>query len=261
MFFRDVELIQKNIHFIIESPHCINGIHEMALSATSEVKEKEMSIKLQEILNESNKQLKKTKCLIELLKKETDEHKKKNELKKSDLRVRVNLCNTLTRKFIEVLKGYQKAQHSYKADIKKKFERQVKIVKPDATEEDIDLIIRSGEGREKYFKKQILSGKMSDDIKSTYIHVAERYKAIVNLEASIAELHQMFLDLAFLTEHQGELLDQIEYNVRNSLDDMRDSNNEIIETIQIQKSIRIKQMKLSLIIISIIIILFLIVFD
>ncbi len=34
------------------------------------------------------------------------------------------------------------------------------------------------------------------------------------LEASVAELHQMFLDFALLTEQQGELLDQIEYQVR-----------------------------------------------
>ena len=37
------------------------------------------------------------------------------------------------------------------------------------------------------------------------------------LEASVAELHQMFLDFALLTEEQGELLDQIEYQVKSGL--------------------------------------------
>jgi t-SNARE complex subunit (syntaxin) len=36
---------------------------------------------------------------------------------------------------------------------------------------------------------------------------------VLTLEASIAELHQMFLDFALLVEQQGELLDQIEYQV------------------------------------------------
>lgn len=36
---------------------------------------------------------------------------------------------------------------------------------------------------------------------------------MLTLEASIAELHQMFLDFALLVEQQGELLDQIEYQV------------------------------------------------
>ena len=35
------------------------------------------------------------------------------------------------------------------------------------------------------------------------------------MEASVAMLHQMFLDFALLTEQQGELLDQIEHQVRN----------------------------------------------
>jgi t-SNARE complex subunit (syntaxin) len=39
---------------------------------------------------------------------------------------------------------------------------------------------------------------------------------VLTLEASIAELHQMFLDFALLVEQQGELLDQIEYQVYNT---------------------------------------------
>lgn len=39
---------------------------------------------------------------------------------------------------------------------------------------------------------------------------------VLTLEASIAELHQMFLDFALLVEQQGELLDQIEYQVGQS---------------------------------------------
>lgn len=39
---------------------------------------------------------------------------------------------------------------------------------------------------------------------------------VLTLEASIAELHQMFLDFALLVEQQGELLDQIEYQVGDS---------------------------------------------
>ena len=43
--------------------------------------------------------------------------------------------------------------------------------------------------------------------------VADKYQDVLTLEASVAELHQMFLDFALLTEKQGELLDQIEHQV------------------------------------------------
>lgn len=45
-----------------------------------------------------------------------------------------------------------------------------------------------------------------EEVKGTY-HDVRR------LEASILELHKMFMDLALLVDRQGEMLDQIEYQV------------------------------------------------
>ena len=61
------------------------------------------------------------------------------------------------------------------------------------------------------------------------------------LEASVAELHQMFLDFALLTEEQGELLDQIEFQVKSASDYIEDGNKDMVQAIEIQKSIRKKQ--------------------
>ena len=44
--------------------------------------------------------------------------------------------------------------------------------------------------------------------------VADKYKDVLKLEKSVEELHQMFLDMAFLVEQQGEMLDQIEFQAR-----------------------------------------------
>lgn len=51
----------------------------------------------------------------------------------SEFRIRDNLSNTLTRKFVETMKDYQNAQAKYKAFVQKKVVRQVHIVKPDAS--------------------------------------------------------------------------------------------------------------------------------
>ena len=61
------------------------------------------------------------------------------------------------------------------------------------------------------------------------------------LEASVTELHQMFLDFALLTEEQGELLDQIEYQVKSASDYIDEGNKELTEAIKIQIGIRKKQ--------------------
>ena len=51
----------------------------------------------------------------------------------------------------------------------------------------------------------------------------------------------MFLDFAVLTEQQGELLDQIEFQVKNAADYIEDGNVQVYESIQYQKKIRKKQ--------------------
>lgn len=75
------------------------------------------------------------------------------------------MCNTLTRKFIDEMKFYQEAQQNYKTDIQKKMKRQVQIVKPDATDAEVDAIMKSEGGRDALYKEQILAGGVSDQIK------------------------------------------------------------------------------------------------
>jgi t-SNARE complex subunit (syntaxin) len=78
-------------------------------------------------------------------------------------------------------------------------------------------------------------------LRTTYAKVAGKYQDVLTLESSVAELHQMFLDFALLTEQQGELLDQIEFQVKQAGDYTEDANVDVYEAIQYQSSIRKKQ--------------------
>jgi len=77
--------------------------------------------------------------------------------------------------------------------------------------------------------------------RNTYSKVAGKYQDVLTLEASVAELHQMFLDFALLTEQQGELLDQIEFQVNSAADYVEQGNEEVVEAIEISKKVRKKQ--------------------
>lgn len=82
-------------------------------------------------------------------------------------------------------------------------------------EEQIDQLIETGEA-ETIFQKAILEqgrGRVLD----TLAEIQERNRAVKDLEASLLELHQIFLDMAVLVEAQGEMLDNIEQQVRFSL--------------------------------------------
>lgn len=75
---------------------------------------------------------------------------------------------------------------------------------------------------------------------------------MLRLEQSVAELHQMFLDFANLTEMQGELLDQIEFQVKSASDYIDEGNTQMVEAIDYQISIRKKQLCILLIVLVII---------
>jgi t-SNARE complex subunit (syntaxin) len=55
------------------------------------------------------------------------------------------------------------------------------------------------------------------------------------------ELHQMFVDFALLTNQQGELLDQIEFNVHAAEEFIQGGNEDLTVAIEIQSSIMKKQ--------------------
>jgi hypothetical protein len=120
--------------------------------------------------------------------------------------------------------------------------------------EEIDAVLKSGGNLGQIYRTAILQGAAADPIRNAYMTVADKYQVgcsnpflvtlidlaqdVLTLEASVAELHQMFLDFALLTERQGELLDQIEYQVKSASDYIDDGNVDIVQAIEYQKSIR-----------------------
>ena len=63
------------------------------------------------------------------------------------------------------MKTYQQAQQKYKTDIKNKVKRQVQVIKPDATDEEIDEVMKSEGGKDALYKQSILAGGVNDQIK------------------------------------------------------------------------------------------------
>ena len=253
-FFDDVEAIKSDIDTVTNATEQIITLKDRAVLATSETEEAQISDTIRNLVENTNKCAKSCKNMLGLLKEETSNLKEKDEAKPTDLRVRDNLVNTLLRKFIDEMKRYQNSQQQYKTDVKKKVTRQVQMIKPDATDQEVDEIMRSEGGREALYQQQILSGGVNDQIKTQYRQVAGKYQDVLTLEASVAELHQMFLDFALLTEQQGELLDQIEYQVRSAADYVEEGNIEVYEAIEYQKKIRKKQCWIMLIVVILIII-------
>eukprot|EP00934_Nitzschia_sp_Nitz4_P006399 Nitzschia sp. Nitz4//scaffold14_size191712//49323//50492//NITZ4_001707-RA/size191712-snap-gene-0.128-mRNA-1//1//CDS//3329536879//6389//frame0 len=254
-FFRHVDKIKADIDVVAKASKDIEAINEKAMRATTTADENKLSKKLKPLIDSTNKRAKACKNLLGLLKEDTESLKTQGKLNASDIRVRENMVTTLTRKFVDEMKIYQGSQQQYKTDLKNKVKRQVLVVKPDATDEEVDAVMKSEGGRDALYKERILAGGVNDQIKTTYAKVAGKYQDVLTLEQSVAELHQLFLDFALLTEQQGELLDQIEFQVKQAGDYVEEANVDVHQAIEYQKSIRKKQCWLILIVVIAVVVL------
>lgn len=239
-FFKIVEIVKKSIVVIRDSAKDIIDINQKVLLATTDKEEEASSEKLQEIIKTGNKNARSAQVLLKDLNKEVQANESSNSLPQSELRIRKNLIQTLTKKYIDVLKEYQDAQNKAKEEKKMRAKKRILQVKPDATPEEIDAMLVSG-GADALLKQQILQGDASEVIKNAVENANNKYKDVLKLEQSINELGQMFQDFALIIEKQGELLDQIEHQVKSAGDYVDQGNAETQQAITYLISARKKQ--------------------
>ena len=74
--------------------------------------------------------------------------------------------------------------------------------------------------------------------------VEGRHAEIISLEASIKELHDMFIEMSTLIELQGEMMDSIEMHCITALEYVQGSNEEIHQFIKLTKDKRALRLKI-----------------
>jgi hypothetical protein len=100
----------------------------------------------------------------------------------SEARIRNNMHNTLTVKFLDLVTSYQEAQRKYKDKHNEKVRRQIKIVNPDATEEMIQQAIESGS--KDIFASQLVDNRYKKEAEEALKYVQSKHKEIQKLESS-----------------------------------------------------------------------------
>ncbi len=234
-FFQAVDRVHLDISVIARTERRIRELTEETCKVMTEEEERSASSSIREAVAEGNTAAQSAKDSLSLLKSENSTLP--NSTPASSLRIRKNLVSSSTVRFVRVAKRYKAAQQRYHDALRDKVTRQVRIVKPDASEVEVDDILRDGSTHELY-KEAILG---VDAIKGVMQMVRLKYQDVITLERTVGELNAMFLDMAILVEMQGEKLDSIEYNVRSSAAFIEDANVELEGAIDYQRRIRRKK--------------------
>ncbi|KAJ1477134.1 t-SNARE [Baffinella frigidus] len=236
-FFAKVKSVKDEMGDIRKNINQIKELHSKIITEVSQQKSKEHTEKLDELLLQTSSTAKKVKDRLRDFEGLTKECREEYGEASSQSRVHVNMHGSLTKKFMELMNEYNQVQGRYKTLLRDRVARQVKVVNPNATPEEVAEAIANG-GSD-IFADKILS-QSDQAAMNAYADVQSKHEDLVRLEASIREVDQLFMDMALMVEQQGELLDNIEESVSNSAEYTQQGVVQLVEAKRLQKSARKK---------------------
>eukprot|EP00003_Mantamonas_plastica_P012040 TRINITY_DN2201_c0_g1_i9.p1 TRINITY_DN2201_c0_g1~~TRINITY_DN2201_c0_g1_i9.p1 ORF type:complete len:324 (+),score=126.88 TRINITY_DN2201_c0_g1_i9:1442-2413(+) len=208
-FFTVVRTINQDMNTIRANVQDMQAAHEKSLTAVDQNAIDEYNEEIKNIRNETDVIVQKIKGQLTEMKKETDKMANDTD-HTADYRIRSNMNSSLTRKFVDLVGEYQSLQSSFQEKNREKIARQYKYVKPNATEDEIDEVIESGNSE---FFKEAITHKASAKLNDAIHHIEVQHEEMEKLARSLIELNQLFRDMAVLVEEQGEMLNVVESNV------------------------------------------------
>ncbi|KAL6970519.1 hypothetical protein U1Q18_030218 [Sarracenia purpurea var. burkii] len=155
-------------------------------------------------------------------------------------RTRSAVTNGLRKKLKELMVEFQGLRQRMMAEYKETVGRRYFTVTGEHPDEEIiEKIISSGNGLggEEFLNKAVQEhgrGKVVE----TVVEIQDRHDAAKEIEKSLLELHQVFLDMAVMVEAQGEQLDDIHHHVLNAANYVGDGAKNLKTAKQYQKSSR-----------------------
>eukprot|EP00435_Cladocopium_sp_Y103_P050516 s149_g15.t1 len=188
-------------------------ILEEALQATTQEREAEVSGNLNKLVEETNQHVADVKRGLELLKVRSEEEAAKQP-NSAQIKIRTNMQHAMAKKHQQLLMDFQKAQMTFKRTLEQRQLREMQILMPEASEEQRQELVSEGQTAALMVAKKMAGthALLLDEVR----RIQDKHKDILRLEQSIADLAQMFEEMAVLVDAQGEMLDAIEVHVNNT---------------------------------------------
>uniref|UniRef100_A0A7N0VGG7 t-SNARE coiled-coil homology domain-containing protein n=1 Tax=Kalanchoe fedtschenkoi TaxID=63787 RepID=A0A7N0VGG7_KALFE len=166
-------------------------------------------------------------------------------------RTRAAVTNGLRKKLKDLMMEFQALRQRMMAEYKESVGRSYFTVTGQTPDEEVIEKIIHNVGAEEFLARAVQEHGRGRVVE-TVVEIQDRHDAAKEIEKSLLELHQVFLDMAVMVEHQGEQMDDIEHNVINSSHYVKDGALELKSAKGYQKRSR-KCMCLGLVLLLIIV--------
>ncbi|RZC76520.1 hypothetical protein C5167_000639 [Papaver somniferum] len=152
-------------------------------------------------------------------------------------RARTSVTNGLRQKLKVLMMEFQDLRQKIMAEHKDTIGRRYFTVTGEYPEEEVIEKIISNNGGEDFLQKAVQEhGK--GKVLETVVEIKDRHEAAKEIEKSLLELHQVFLDMAVMVEAQGDQIDNIEHHVTNAAQYVKDGSKELHQAKGYQRSSR-----------------------
>ncbi|KAF8610198.1 t-SNARE [Ceratobasidium sp. AG-I] len=211
-FYTEISSIQDSIRTYNDTVQRIADLHNRSLNQTDEAAAQRTASQLEQLVDDANDLSRQLQRRIKDL--------MSKSLPGRDGQIRAQQTNLVNAKFVEAIQSYQVVERDYRAKSKQRVERQFKIVKPDATPEEVKAAVNDDSGNNQIFSQALMSSNRHGESRAAYREVQNRHEDLKKIEKTLTELAQLFNDMSVLVAQQDETIDTIEHAAMETHKDM-----------------------------------------
>ncbi|KAI9027527.1 t-SNARE [Phycomyces nitens] len=234
-YLAEVNVLREAIRDVSNNISLIGELHNASLDSINETQSGKSSQQLDEFVADTSRQNNIIKARLQAM-----EQSNFNLKSNSDLSIRRSHVDSLKKEFVRVIRSYQDVERTYSQKYRQRIERQIRIVKPDVTSEEIDAVIESDQ-QNSIFAQSLMQTRRTGQARAALKEVQTRHDDIKKIEKTIIELQQLFMDMQMIVENQGHTIDTIEQNAETTVEDLEQGVKHIDRAIKYAISTRAKK--------------------
>jgi len=200
-FYAEISSLQDSIRTFNDNVSRIGELHSRSLNSADDAAAQRNASELDELIADTSALSATLKRRVKALERQGGSGR--------DGQVRKQQTALVKSKFVEAIQNYQSVEQQYRTRYKQRMERQFKIVKPDATPEEVKAVVNDESGGQ-IFSQALLNSNQYGESRAAYREVQERHEDIKRIEQTLGELAQLFNDMSVLVEQQDETVQNIE---------------------------------------------------
>jgi len=200
-FYTEISSLQDSLRTFNDNVARISDLHSRSLNNTDDAAAQRNAAQLDDLVEDTSALSTTLKRRIKALEKQGGSGR--------DGQIRKQQTALVKSKFVEAIQNYQTVEQQYRSKYKQRMERQFKIVKPDASPEEVRAVVND-ENNGQIFSQALMNSNRYGESRAAYREVQERHEDIKRIEKTLGELAQLFNDMSVLVEQQDETINVIE---------------------------------------------------